>query len=96
MPSLAPPRAHEPSYPPYPPQPPRPGTDPRLREVHVTPPVVYVESTFEYRQLSRPLTEGGAPFAEAELDELGRDGWELVGTVSDGRTAHFYFKRLGR
>ena len=96
MPSLAPPRAHEPSYPPQPPQPPRPGTDPRLREVHVTPPVVYVESTFEYRQLSRPLTEGGAPFAEAELDELGRDGWELVGTVSDGRTAHFYFKRLGR
>ena len=91
---LASPRAQQPPYPPYPPQPPYP-PPPGMPTVHVTPPLVYVEPTFEYRQLSRDIT-GGPPLTDAELDELGKAGWELVSTVSDGRTAHFYFKRAAR
>lgn len=97
MPPLAPPRAHQPPYPPYPPYPPQPPypQPPGVPTVRVTPPMVYVEPTFEYRQLSRDITSG-PPLSDAELDELGKAGWELVSTVSDGRTAHFYFKREGR
>jgi hypothetical protein len=75
--------------------PPQPSVPPGLPEVHLSPPVVFVEPTFEYRQLSRDLA-GGAPVSEEELDELGRAGWELVSVITDGRTAHFYFKRLAR
>lgn len=81
-------------YQPQPPIPQHPGTEPGLPEVHVNPPLVYVEPTFEYKQLSRGLAKG--PITEAELNELGRGGWELVSVLSDGHTAHFYFKRLGR
>ena len=90
---LATSRAQQP-YQPQPPIPQHPGTEPGLPEVHVNPPLVYVEATFEYRQLSRELPKG--PITESELNELGREGWELVSVLSDGLTAHFYFKRLGR
>ena len=90
---LATSRAQQP-YQPQPPIPQHPGTEPGLPEVHVNPPLVYVEATFEYKQLSRELANG--PITEGELNELGREGWELVSVLSDGHTAHFYFKRLGR
>lgn len=88
------PRAHQP-YPPLPPFPPRPETDPSLPPVRVPTPMVYVEPTFEYRTLSRELS-GGEPLPQEELAQLGRDGWELVGILNDGRAAHFYFKRESR
>jgi hypothetical protein len=99
MSSFAAPRAHLTQYPPqppFPPFPPRPGTDPNLPPIHLTPPVVYVEPAYEYKQVSRDLVGGEAPIAEAELNELGGAGWELVSVLSDGSTAHFYFKRIGR
>lgn len=89
-------RAHLPPYPPQPPYPPRPGTDPNLPGIRVTPPVVYVETSFEYKQVRRDLAAGEAPISEAELNELGDAGWELVSVLNEGRTAHFYFKRVGR
>ena len=89
------PRAHEPHYPPFPPPlPTPPGFDPTPR-VRIAPPMVYVEETFEYRTLTRDLTTATPP-TEAELSALGKEGWELVSVLHDGRTAHWYFKRVAR
>jgi hypothetical protein len=88
-------RAHQPSPLP-PPRPRHPGFDPELADVHVVPPMVYVEPVFEYKELTRDLAAGAAPPTEAELNELGRAGWELVSVLHDGRTARFYFKRATR
>ena len=87
------PRAHNPPYPS--PFPPRPGVDPTVPQVHVTPPMVYIEATYEYKELTRELATE-APPSEAELNELGKAGWELVSVLNDGRSARWYFKRLGR
>jgi hypothetical protein len=65
-------------------------------EVHVRPPLVYVAATWEYHHLSRPVDEAGAAATLEELATLGRAGWELGGTVSDGQLVHFYFKREPR
>jgi hypothetical protein len=55
------------------------------------PPTVFVRPTWEYKHLVRapdlPLRD------EAELNALGRDGWELVGVYAEAGGAHFYFKR---
>jgi hypothetical protein len=61
------------------------------------PPMVYVyEGTaWEYKRLSRDLTQEGLPIDE-EMNALGGDGWELVGVVSHPNGVHFYFKRLRR
>ncbi len=56
------------------------------------PPVVYVEPTWEYKQLVRALGKEGAP-DEAELNALGAEGWELAGVIAHGGEARFYFKR---
>lgn len=90
----APPRSQLPPYPPQPPVP--PFTDPRLPEVHVSPPMVFVEPVFEYRTVTRELGAGKPPLSEAELNELGKAGWELVSVLGDGGGVHFYFKRLVR
>ena len=91
MPSVFSLTAHQPQ----PPFPPHPGFDPHLPHVRVVPPVVYVEPTFEYKQLTRAIA-GAAPVTEDELNELGKVGWELVSILNDGQTAHFYFKRVAR
>lgn len=59
--------------------------------VQVRPPMVYVEAVWEYKHVARALTE--EPLDEEELNALGAEGWELVGALTDGRSAHFYFKR---
>lgn len=69
-----------------PPEPERP------HGVHVQPPVVYVEPSWEYKHLVRDLAKEAAP-DEAELDALGADGWELAGAFARGDEAHFYLKR---
>jgi hypothetical protein len=63
--------------------------------VHVQPPMVYVEPVWEYKHLARRLTQENPP-SDAELNRLGAEGWELVGIVSDSQAVHFYFKRLAR
>ncbi len=81
-------------FPPLPGQPPQPQPPnaPALPPVHVNPPMVYVEPAFEYRHLARRIGADQMP-GDDELDSLGADGWELVGVINDGRSAHFYFKR---
>jgi hypothetical protein len=64
-------------------------------DVRVQPPMVFVEPAWEYKHVSRSLTEQ-EPLGENELNELGAQGWELAGVFNDSRSAHFYFKRLTR
>lgn len=90
------PRGVHAHQPPPPPRPQPPGFDPDLENVRPIAPMVYVEPAFEYRQLTRQLAAGeGVPTA-AELNELGRDGWELVSVIPTGPSVHFYFKRVAR
>lgn len=72
---------------PHPPQPPR--------SVHVEPPLVFVPPAWEYKHLVRSLVTQRPP-DEAELNALGAKGWELVGTLVERDSAHFYFKRATR
>jgi hypothetical protein len=60
--------------------------------VRVQPPLVYVEPAWEYKHLTRSMTEQD-PLSETELNTLGNDAWELAGVFTDGRSVHFYFKR---
>ena len=84
--------AHQPPQPrPHP-----PGFDPDLSDVRPIAPIVYVEPTFEYRQLTRQLDAGEAAPSAVELSELGREGWVLVSVLHAGQAAHFYFKRVAR
>lgn len=69
---------------------------PPAPEVRVQPPLVFVAAAWEYRHLSRPVGEAGAPATLEELETLGRAGWELTGVMSDGQLAHFYLKRESR
>ena len=60
----------------------------------VRPPMVYVEKPvrWEYKQIVRNLEKEQLP-DEAELNELGKEGWELSGTAQQPPLAYFYFKR---
>lgn len=60
----------------------------------VRPPMVYVEKPvkWEYKQIVRDL-EKEQLLDEAELNELGNEGWELSGTAQQPPLAYFYFKR---
>jgi hypothetical protein len=57
--------------------------------------MVYVKekSVWAYKQLVRNLAQEKAP-TEEELNALGADSWELVGTFADTPFVYFYFKRL--
>ena len=68
---------------------------PPMPEVHIQPPLVYVEPVWEYKTLVRK-TPHELPPDEAELNALGIQSWELVGVVSQAEALHFYFKRLVR
>jgi hypothetical protein len=57
--------------------------------------MIHVALAWSYRHVQRPLAEV-ARFSEAELDELGAEGWELAGVTAAGDTAHFFFKRPSR
>ncbi|MBX6332201.1 MAG: hypothetical protein IRY91_10185 [Gemmatimonadaceae bacterium] len=62
-----------------------------MPEVHVRPPMVYVEPKWAYKHLGCPI---GETLPEDELNALGRDGWELTGVYADATSVHFYFKRI--
>ena len=61
------------------------------------PPLVYVadEPAWEYTRVVRHMGETGAPTGE-ELTELGEQGWELAGILSQAQFVYFYFKRRKR
>ena len=98
-------RSTEPPRPPGPPRPPEipspaPFPPPHAPVVPLPPPtgtpmpVPHVRmrpSRWEYKRLTR--TADAPDLDEAELNELGRDGWELVGVVANPQGAQFYFKR---
>jgi len=66
------------------------------------PPMIYVEqpTKWEYKQIIRNL-ENEKPLEERELNELGKDGWEMTGIVQhyspdalrEPPILYFYFKR---
>jgi hypothetical protein len=72
-----------------PPRPPMPEAPPMAA------PMIYVQKSaqWEYKQLVRNLSKEEAPTA-AELNTLGKEGWELAGVTTDSPFAYFYFKRL--
>jgi hypothetical protein len=61
----------------------------------VVPPMIYVQKSvqWEYKLLTRNLAKEATP-TEAELNSLGKEGWELVGVTTDAPFVYFYFKRL--
>jgi hypothetical protein len=73
-----------PYVPPTPPQPPQP-------EVKVQTPLVFVQPEWEYK-----LVKMDSAPDEAALNDLGRQGWELVGLVPAADGMQLYFKRLTR
>lgn len=56
--------------------------------------MVYVseEPVWEYRRLVRNLSREEPPAAE-DMNELGKEGWELAGIFADSPNVYFYFKR---
>jgi hypothetical protein len=56
----------------------------------VQPPTVFVyeRQEWEYKVVNAPA------LTEADLNALGKDGWELTGVVSAPDNVQFYFKRL--
>jgi hypothetical protein len=54
------------------------------------PPFVPIELRWEYREI---VSEDSALLAEADLNSMGEEGWELVGLAPTGNRVHFYFKR---
>jgi hypothetical protein len=59
----------------------------------VQPPTVFVyePQQWEYKVVGRAADQ---PLTEAELNALGKDGWELAGIVSQPESVQFYLKRL--
>jgi hypothetical protein len=58
------------------------------------PPMVYVteKTIWEYKQVTRELSEG-VP-TEEQLNQFGKDGWELVSILSTSDRSYLYFKRM--
>ena len=60
----------------------------------IRPPMIYVEKQmkWEYKQIVRDL-ESEQPLDEAELNTLGKEGWEMTGIVQQPPKTYYYFKR---
>lgn len=60
----------------------------------IRPPMVYIEKPmqWEYKQIVRDL-EREKPLDEKELNDLGKDGWEMAGVAQHPPMAYYYFKR---
>jgi hypothetical protein len=58
-------------------------------------PIVYVKdkTIWQYKRLVRNLSSEEAP-TEEELNNIGKEGWELTAIVSNHPFAYFYFKKL--
>jgi hypothetical protein len=73
---------------------PRPQHPTAPEEQQPNPPMVYISEAYQwqYKRLSRNL-KNGAPPTEDELNEYGKDGWELVSSIIYADMLHLYFKR---
>ena len=71
-----------------------PPYEPR-QSASIHPPMVYIEKQlkWEYKQIVRNLKKENPP-DEAELNQLGEQGWEMSGVAQQLPLAYFYFKRL--
>lgn len=60
----------------------------------IRPPMIFIEKQlkWEYKQIVRNL-ENEKPLDEAELNDLGKEGWEMTGVVQLPPIIYFYFKR---
>ena len=93
------PRPPGPPRPPEVPPQPVPFPPPHVPIVPVPPAITHLAvpqvpvlpPAWEYRHLTR--SSDAPAMDEAELNALGRDGWELVAVLVDARGTHFYFKR---
>ena len=58
------------------------------------PPMVYVteKTIWEYKQVTRELSEG-AP-TEEQLNQFGKEGWELVSILNNSERYYLDFKRM--
>jgi len=67
------------------------------QQQHVQPQTVYVyeRQLWEYRIVTKSVGEEPS-LSEADLNALGKDGWELVGVVPIQATVRFVFKRAKR
>jgi hypothetical protein len=59
------------------------------------PPMVYVKenAVWEYKRVMHDLQDDQLP-EEQELNEFGKDGWELVSIVNLPGRIYLYFKRM--
>ena len=58
------------------------------------PTMIYIEKKlkWEYKQIVRNLKKENPP-DEAELNQLGEEGWEMSGVAQQPPLGYFYFKR---
>jgi len=85
---------NEQEYPPYRPMIP-PLTPPSDEPgVSYSQPTIYVQTSakWHYKIIDYALHET-ADLAAADLDELGKEGWELAGTLPLSGKVRFFFKR---
>ncbi|MCC6612692.1 MAG: hypothetical protein IT320_04385 [Anaerolineae bacterium] len=59
-------------------------------------PIVYQKEpvVWRYKLLTRDLDKRESPPTEAELNELGAEGWEIAGIIAQGSRVYVYLKRL--
>jgi hypothetical protein len=58
-------------------------------------PMVYVaeKAVWEYKQVARDASQDNMP-SEEELNQFGKDGWELVSIQKNSGRLYLYFKRM--
>lgn len=64
------------------------------RQEPVRPQMIYIKKqlAWEYKQIVRNL-ESEKLLEVSELNELGKDGWEMAGIVQQATLIYYYFKR---
>lgn len=74
---------------------PKPYRPQQPEDLAVNVPTVYVNENrnWEYKCITRNMAAGEPPSA-AELNHLGKDGWELSTMVTHGDMLYCYLKRL--
>ena len=72
-------------------------TEPDEHNPIPNPPMLYVSESlvWEYKRLSHSLKNAPPP-TEADLDDYGKEGWELVSSLIYADNIYFYFKRLAK
>jgi len=74
---------------------PKPYRPQQPEDLSPTAPMVYVheDKVWEYKCIQCNLAQGQPP-SSAELNHLGKDGWELSTMITHGNMLYCYLKRL--